>query len=677
MLNIKKICTELKAAFESDENDPVAIMTLIEIFVDKVNVKSVSLIQKRLFLLTLLELLENNKDILSQIGWDLPFQLTKFLNKNNVDIHGSIRYDQIATTVILGFNAIALGGSPRETLDTGCELLSSLDYKKEVAAYEAEETESERLQREEKQRQEEEGEEDEYEIETDDEAEEDSTRPARNYDRVPGDYFVGFKVYILFELIGATLKRISTLYPSKYLSLVVAATEKMILHCADNMQDPNLLMRRIHSFCAFYIAPKVPDDVLAKVGTDQEGALTQEQLDEIVKNEKDLQVKLLRRLCTFSVSNCMRNSGTLSEIKYFCKVSGQPYKRMEFYESLFECQSRLYNFALSMDVDIKEEFIKCLKESKRIYQALPPDSEITSKDAKEGISEVAFKLSYSYALQKMVRSKQLIMSAEGIISFSGIYYLEYQEHLYPEISLEEAIYLYLNFTTRAFFSPVYANMNVEATARYWLWVSLTCNSCATLKSQVAKVPGYIVEVLLKTLLLKNCVQTNAELRMITFTLMTRILCLVDEDIAFSFIVNTLEHFPYPHGKSAALVMLSDLVMKLRYSNDKIENSKISISKEEDKTDEADELVNKMKSLDIGDVPFIQLNEERMSAINKLALSAMVVAVSPERKQTDINLVTNYSDFMKSVKSRWDKKLLSLFEKELAATLKILETSHKQ
>lgn len=676
MLNIKKICQELKEAFESDDNDPVAIMTLIEIFVDKVNVKSVPLIQKRLFLLTLLELLDNHKDVLSQIGWDLPFQLMKFLNKNNVDIHGSIRYDQIATAVILGFNAIALGGSPRETLDTGCELLSSLDYKTEVAAYEADETETERLQREEKQRQEEEGEEDEYEIETDDEAEEETARQATNYDRVPGDYFVGFKVYILFELIGATLKRISTLYPSKYLSLVVTATENMILHSADNMQDPNLLMRRIHSFCAFYIAPKVPEDVLEKVGTNQEGALTQEQLDDIVKNEKDLQVKLLRRLCTFSVSNCLKNAGTLSEIKYFCKVSGQPYKRMVFYESLFECQSRLYNFALSMDVDIKEEFIKCLKESKRIYQALPPDSEITSKDAREAISEVAFKLSYSYALQKMVHGKQLIMSSEGIVSFSGIHYMEYQEHLYPEISLEDSIYLYLNFTTRSFFSPVYANMNVEATCRYWLWVSLTSNSCSTLKSQVAKVPGYIVEVLLKTLLLKNCAQTNAELRMITFTLMTRLLCLVDEKVAFLFITNTLRQFPYPHGKSAVLVMLSDLIMKPRYTNDKIENSKISKSKQGEKNDEADELTGKMKSLDIGGVPFIKLDEERMKTINLLALRAMVVAVSPERKQTDINLVTNYSDFMKSVKSRWDKKLLLLFEKELKTTLKNLEVSNK-
>ncbi|KAG0668714.1 hypothetical protein C6P45_004489 [Maudiozyma exigua] len=676
MLNIKKICKELQEAFESEENDPVAIMTLIEIFVDKVNVKSVSLIQKRLFLLTLLELLENHKDVLSQIGWDLPFQLMKFLNKNNIDIHGSISYDKIASAVILGFNAIALGGSPKETLDTGCELLSSLDYKKEEAAYEAAETESERLQREEKQRLEDEGEEDEYEIETDDEAEKETVHKYGNYDRVPGDYFVGFKVYILFEMIGATLKRISTLYPSKYLSLVVAATENMILHTADHMQDPNLLMRRIHSFCAFYVAPKVPKDVLSKVGTDEDGALSQEQLDEIVKNEKDLQVKLLRRLCTFSVTTCLKNSGMLSEIKYFCKVSGHPYTRYEFYESLFECQSRLYNFSLSMDVDIKREFIKCLKESKRIYQALPSDSEITSEDAREAISEVAFKLSYSYALQKMVHGKQLTMSPEGIISLSGIHYLEYQEHLYPEISLEDAIYLYLNFTTRSFFSSVYANNNVQSTCRYWLWVSLTSNPCAVLKSQLTEVPSYIIEVLLRTLLLKNCGETNAQLRMVTFTLMTRLLCLVDEEAAFSFITNTLRQFPYPHGKSAVLVMLSDLIMKLRYRNDKSKDVKPSESKEGDKTDETDELSNKMKSLDINGVPFIQLNEKRMKIINRLAFSAMAVVTSPEREQTDINLVTNYSDFMKSVKSKWDKKLLVLFENELETTLKVLEASNK-
>ncbi|SMN19119.1 similar to Saccharomyces cerevisiae YGL060W YBP2 Central kinetochore associated protein that mediates mitotic progression [Maudiozyma saulgeensis] len=665
MLNIKRICNELQEAFESDDSDPVAIMTLIEIFIDKVNVKSVPFVQKRLFLLTLLELLENHKDILAQIGWDLPFQLMKFLNKDNVDIRGSIRYDQIATAIILGFNAIALGGLPKETLDTGCELLASLNYDEEVAKFEEDESEQEK-----KVGEDDDEEDDEYQIDTDDEADEDSGRQSLNYDRVPGDYFIGFKVYILFEMIGATLKRISTLYPSKYLSLVVTATENMLLHTADQMQDPNLLMRRIHSFCAFYVPLEVPKDVLAKVGTKEEGALTQEQLDEIVKNEKDLQVKLLRRLSTVSVSNCLRRAGMLSEIKYFCKVSGVPYHTMTFYESLFDCQSRFYNFALSVDVDIKEEFINCLKEAKRVYQALPPDEEITSADARDAISEVVFKLSYSYALQKMVHGKKLSMAPEGIVSLSGIHYMEYGEHLLPEISLDDAVFLYLNFTTRSFFSPLYNNLNVESTSRYWLWVSLTHNSYSALKEQISRVQPYVIEVLLKTLLLKNCLESNAQLRMINFTLMTRILCLIKEELAFSFITKTLKKFPYPHGKSAALVMLSDLIMKARSKSEKV--TTIDGKKRKEERNGTDELTDKMKSLDIDEIPFIQLNEERMQIINDLALDAIKVAIASDRKQTDINLVTNYSDFMKSVKSKWDKKLLVLFEKDLESALATLE-----
>ena len=663
MLNVKKICKELQEAFESEENDPVAIMTIIEIFVDKVSANSVSLVQKRLFLLTLLELLENNKEILAQIGWDLPFQLMKFLNKNNVDIRKSIRYDQIATAIILGFNSIALGGLPKETLDTGCELLGSLNYDEEVAAFEADESKQEK-----KEIDSSDEEEDEYEIDTEDEAEQDSQFQQVSYERVPGDFFIGFKVYILFEMIGATLKRISTLYPSKYLSLVVTATENMLLHTADQMQDPNLLMRRIHSFCAFYVPLEVPKDVLAKVDTKEEGALTQEQLDEIVKNEKDLQVKLLRRLSTFSISSCLRHTAMLSETKYFCKVSGMPYQSMDYYESLFECQSRFYNFALSVDVDMKKEFITCLNESKRVYQALPPDEEITSDEARNVISEVVFKLSYSYALQKLAHGKKLYMAPEGIVSLSGIHYLEYGEHLLPEISLDDAIFLYLNFTTRSFYSPVYENTNTESTGRYWLWVSLTHNSCSALKEQLSRVQGYVIEVLLKTLLLKNCLETNSKMRMVNFTLMTRLLCLIKEDIAFSFITKTLKNFPYPHGKSAVLVMLSDLIMKTRSRNEKV----ISTDEKKDEKNDTDELIAKMKSLDIEEIPFIQLNKKRMQIIDKLALDAMKVAASPDRKQTDINLVTNYSDFMKSVKSKWDKKLFVSFEKELGCALNTLE-----
>lgn len=657
MLNVKKICRELEEALNVDEVDPVEIMTLIEIFVDKVNTRRVSPLQKRLFLLTVVDAFQRHKKVLAMIGWDLAVQLMKFIKRDNIDIHGNLGHGPIATAVILGFNAIALEGLPKETLDTGCELLSSLNYKEEVAKYELDGAEAE------VEKAFEEDEDDEYETDTDDEhgGATDLPNPAVYYDRVPGDFFIGFKVYVLFEMISASYKRISTLYPSKYLALIVSATEEMIRHTAPSIQDPNLLLRRIHNFCLSYVPREVPKDVLSKVGTDEEGALTQEQLDKIVKEENKAQVLLLRRLCTFSIANCVQGINMASELKYFMDVSNQTYENAEFYRAVFELQSRFYNLELSYDVDIKEEFLNLVKESRRIYQALPKDETITSKEARDAISDVAFKLSYSYNVQKLVHQKHVCQAPEGILALSAVHYLEYNEHLVQKLPLDDAIFLYLNFATRSFYSPLFENLNVIGAARYWLWVSVTNYTCSELREQLCQISDYLVKTMFKTLLLKTCQESAVMWRMVSFTLLTRLLCLAKQDLAFEFIEETLQDFPYPHGKSAVLVTLSDLIMKTK------KDKSLAQSKETSKKDtDADDLADKMQNLKINESSFIDLTEERMRVISDLAHKAIDIASQPERKQTDVNLVINYGDFFKSVKTKWDKDLLVEFETELAA-----------
>lgn len=660
MLNIKKICKELEEAVEGDDVDPVEIMTLIEIFVDRVNTKSVSLLQKRLFLLTIVDVFQKQKKVMALIGWDLAIQLMKFVKRDNIDIHGNLGYGPIATAIILGFNAIAIEGLPKETLDTGCELLSSLNYDEEVAKYEDDgEDEKEK----DKDGSGDEEDDDEYETETDDEDDgtTDLPNPMVYYDRVPGDFFIGFKVYVLFEMISASFKRISTLYPSKYLALIVSATEQMVRQTATRIQDPNLLLRRIHNFCISYVPHDIPKDVLAKVGTDEEGALTQEQLDEIVKEENKAQVMLLRRLCTFSIVNCLQGVAMGSETKYFMNVSKQSYETPEFYKSTFELQSRFYNLALSYDIDIEKEFLEVVKESRRIYQALPKDKDITSADARNAISNVAFKLSYSYNIQKMVHQKHVCLSPEGIVALSAVHYLEYDELLVPKFRLDDAIFLFLNFSTRSFYSPVFENLNIQGSTRYWLWVSLTNNTCPELREQLSSISDYLVKVFLKTILLKTCVESSSLQRMVSFTLLTRLLCLAKEDLAFEFIVETLEDFPYPHGKSAVLVTLSDLIMKTKKETPV---AKASVTAND--ATHADELTDQLNNLSIKESSYIHMNEGRMEKITSLALEAIDIASKADRKQTDVNLVINYGDFFKSVKSKWIKTLLAAFETQLAS-----------
>lgn len=61
--------------------------------------------------------------------------------------------------------------------------------------------------------------------------------PSYGESKSSNEFFLKLKSYILFEFIGASLKRISTLFPSKYLGAAVSTIEKFVYSHADTFED--------------------------------------------------------------------------------------------------------------------------------------------------------------------------------------------------------------------------------------------------------------------------------------------------------------------------------------------------------------------------------------------------------------------------------------------------------
>ncbi|CCF59262.1 hypothetical protein KAFR_0G02280 [Kazachstania africana CBS 2517] len=608
-----QFCEDLVDAFKTQKEDPVELLTTIGILSEQVN-ENCRRLEKRQFIITLLEELERNPVVVEKIGWDLCGELMTFLDPRNINVSQPLRSSPIIPHVMRCFNVVALHGNPKQVLLTACELLSNLTFEEEdKAARDAEKTKTEK------------------DREDDAIADPNADLSEHVLEREPADFFIGIKMHILFELISTSMKRLSTLYPSKYLGVAVSAIESFITNNGSSIDDPNVLLRRVYNICRSYEPPELPEDAL------KNSKLSKEEIERLSEDETILQNKLLRRLCTFAAGECTKDVNVRAEPEYFAAITKtNSIENSKFYTDLIALQSRLFNLSLAFDIDIESEFTNCIKESKRIYHALPKESEVTNKEAKQVIGQAVFKLSYTYQVQKLAHEMDVQLDPAGVLALATFYYSEYKEPLIKELPIEDSIFLYLRFVTPYFFVPKnLKNKTVESSARFWLWVSLTQNSIDTLRKQLSQLQSFIVHTLLKTLLLRNCNEGNDRLRMMTFTLITRILCLLPEESAFEFIVDTLESFPFPHGKSYMLVIFKDLILnKCPFDH------------------AVNELTSKLSNLTISNSKesrsFINLDNEKVLQVQKLAITAIENANATTAKQTDINLVSNYLGFFSSL-----------------------------
>lgn len=622
MESIDITCQNLIKAFSEQKDDPVSLMTIIDLYIDQVDLEGTRT-EKEQFLDTLLEQLLAHSKVVSQIGWDLPRGLLKFYNKRNVKVNARLSSSKIVVSVMKCFNEIALSGNPKECLLSGCQLLSELSVSQIVKDF------------------------------NDDDDENNVEEEGRD----PIAFFLGIKTYVLFELIQAVLKRISSLYPSKFLGMAVSAIIKFAKTNIDDIDNTNFLLRRIFTFCRSYIPPDMPEDVV------KESKLNKVELHKITDDESVLQGKLLRSLCTFAVGYCLKNKSTRLDVRYFYALTGTPYTQPEYYEQVVTICARYYQLAFSFDIDLKDSFLKYVDDTRNIYKSLPPDSEVSNEEAKRAIGQVVYQLSYTYQLQKLAKSKGLELDPYGIFILSGFHYDETKKHLYPEISVQDAVYLYIRCTTPSLFSEFYHNATAEATARYWLWVAITNSPFKDIKKHFSELSSYISNVFLQMLLLKNCNKVNEEVRMVNFTLLTRVLCSMPEEISFSFILDTLLTCPYVQPKVCVLGILKDLTLKTcqckKDLSGLLEGLKLDSNTPEDKGVTSAPLPPPR--------PYILLNEDRMAAIHSVGLIAIETVSKNLDDKDALILVQNYLNFFNALRNKWDKNLLRAIHSEVASS----------
>lgn len=629
MESIDSICDNLEAAFTEQKDDPISLVTIIEMYGDQVQSEGDTK-QKEQYLEKLSELLVKHSDVVAEIGWDLPKGLLSFLVFRNLVPHRGLRHSKIVMAVMNCFQEIALQGNPKECLLTGCQLLSELDY-----AQIAKEVE---------------------EFEESGETQKKMTETVKSLVD-PVEFVLGLRSYVLFELIQTVLRRIGTLYPSKFLGMAVAAISKFLRSNVDQVENTAFLLRRTFTFCRNYY----PNEIM-NVSAELKD-MDDKDLEKLKDDESVLQGKLLRNLCSFAIGFCLKKKQMRLDVQYYCSFSGGTFEKNASYEELSEICSRFYQLAFSFDIDLKAAFSKVLEESRNIYKSLPPDSKIVNDEASRNVGQVVYQLSYTYQLQKLAKAKELELDPFGIVVLSGWHYLVTKKHLYPEISVGDAIYLYIRFATLSLFSDLYFNQSAEEVSRYWLWVAVTNSSYKELKVQLQEMPSYINAVVLQMLLLRNCDQPNEQSRMITFTLLTRLLCSMPEETTFSFSLDTLLTCPYVRPKICMLEILKDLMLRTCQCKRDLADQLNDLGIKDKESDVKPENIASPPALPPR--TFLSLNDDRMASIHSVALMAIEKASKEQRQKEDLLLLLNYLNFFTTLRVKWNQNLLKAIHSEIA------------
>ncbi|QID84385.1 YAP1-binding protein 1 [Saccharomyces pastorianus] len=646
---IEDLLSELTDAFKTQKEDLIALVTLIDIYSEQVDQEG-TFDEKAKFIETLRGLLEENPTITGEIGWDVPKGLLKFLSKENIDVSKVLCVNNIIHGVMRCFYVISIHGEPKKCLVTGLELLSALSVE-DVSENNDQQNKEEFVNEQAAAP---------APAETVTKSSDPSDSSYYGERKNIKEFFLTLKAYILFEFIGANLKRISTLYPSKYLGAAVATIEKFVYDHADSFEDALFLLRRVYTFCRNYISPDTPKDIQLNA------QFTQEMLDKVVEKESELQVRLLRRLCTFGISSPIKTVNTNPDTKYYCALNHQKFQPTVYYTELLELYCRFYQLAYSLDVDIKAEFQNVLKECRIIYKSVPQETDAVNDEAKLVMERMVYKLAYTFEVQKAAKERSVGLDLNGIVLFSGINYLETNEHLVQKITITDAIYLYLRFTTPSLYSKVYHSVAVESVNRYWLWYAITTESLENVKTELKNLSVFVTKALLQVLLIKNCVQVNRQLRMITFTLLTRLLCLVPENVAFDFILDVLKICPFPLGKTSVLCILKDLSrQRVSKRDDNPETS--SISEGLSKLGINEDQKPKKRNIKY----YIQLDPSKMVAVHECCLRTIHDSFTTDAKKGEILLLSTYLNFLIVLREQWDRELLEIVYSTIYSRLELI------
>lgn len=581
---------------------------------------------------SLSKILSENDDLIVEIGWDLPELLLRFFDLD-WDFQGSLGSCPNISANMEIFDLLAKRGNAKELFLKSIELLNELNY------------------------------------------------PALASDERKDESLVDIKFHVLIELLSASLKRINTIYPSKFLAMALSALLKSFVSYVQYTTSVRFILRRLYSFIRDYIPPVKPDGYMEQHG------LTQEEAQKLEDDENYLQRTLLRSFSTNLFGLSFKEVSADLSVELFASLKSihtgkipqffNKGKEMEAEDGDYVIASsaglfgRVVTLMMSQDFDFNEEFERIKKESVDLFASI--ETEKYDDDVLQKVLQIALtdKISQLYNHE----NEKIPQNEAGLLAATTAYVK--QEGRTLPITFKQAIALALRFLSPGILSESFRNQGLIDVIIFWSWISMIKTKISDLK----EIPKYQLMLFMQILLFHASISSKPDIRFVIITLLTRVLTMVQESIAYEFIIQTLTTAPFENAKAAMVLILKDLTIRDRAVasvNDitmALEASSIS--------DDNNNNNNPQQPPKLPTRKYIELSQTRIDDLYALVQQCIIdsfdeetgVIVDPETFKTLLNyinlIISNKSKFkkedVKTILKNCENKVVKYHESRTANT----------
>lgn len=503
----------------------------------------------------LYEILVVNLDIVQEIGWDLPELFLKYFDLE-WDYKGSlVRDTELIKSNMRNFDLVAKNGNPKELFLKSIELLAEID---------------------------------DADVSTD-----------------KAFKILDIKVHTLIELLSTSLKRINTIYPSRFLSMAIASLLRLFSTYTTKTVHLRFAARRLYSFARDYIPPLKPSDYLEKHG------ITQQEAQKIEDDENFLQRKLLQSFLTQLSEICFTNNSVDFSVELYKNLQYRFQGKLpptlendeELYTSTRGLFSRITQLTLSFDMDLENDFEKIKKDSLDLLSKVD-----LKKDDDEKIQDI-LKLAINDKISHLYHpeTKEIPMSPSGELFYITHYAREISQ-IFP-ITFHEALAITLRNLSPGLIAQKFQTYGSVDTSLFWCWASMINSK----QSDFIKIPNHELILFLQIIIFYGSISNKPSIRLVAYTLLTRVLTYIDEKTCYNFLIDTLTTAPFLNAKAAVVTILKDLILRVKV------DSSIDSLNDALKTTKIDDDDDKKKE-DKPEIPtrhYIELNNSRIEDIYAL------------------------------------------------------------
>ncbi|EMG49955.1 YBP1 CAP1-binding-protein [Candida maltosa Xu316] len=513
-----------------ESKDFLSYSTLLDIYLN--DPTKYSNTEKEELLGHLLTILSDNEELTFEIGWDIP-QLVILYVDSDYDFHGPLRKSPGVYKVLKIFETLALHGNPKELFLKSCELLSSLDM-------------------------------------TD-----------GDMDSSQRENFFDIKLYCVFELVDSCLKKIKTLYPSRFLLMAVTSFLNLVYRQAvqkhSTLSNAHFMMKRAYSFERNYISPPLPDKI----------DCTKEELEKIIKDEEYLQRKLLTGFLT-NVIYLVNTNGTEGyAMDHFSWLQKQSKSKTIFdFEIDVDLSDRFVELAYSFDIELLKTFQTFITDAHKLL--IPLDTTKSDDEVTEIIFEKLI-IDYQKNLFSSIINSDLKNIKDSIIGELILYTHSIsakKEFSKPTMTINDALVLTLRLIIPQMVNAKFLNEGVQDVVTFWIWFSLYQQqkiNQQNLSLDISKIPKILFTIFLQCILFMVIQsQQKPNFRFMVLTLLTKILIL-SPNVGYGFIKDSLTNCPYESVKSPLIGVYKELLLKDKADVDSIDLDKLKLSSDETTT----------------------------------------------------------------------------------------------